>query len=69
MRTAKVIDAADQDGLSLRREPRRIASPESTTPSTAGAGRRKTLTMEELDERIKAEMEHEKEMLRRRLGE
>lgn len=68
MRTAKVIDS-DQEFVAPPREPRRAIQQSTTTPVTTSGGRRKALTMEELDERIKAEMEHEKEMLKRRLGE
>lgn len=69
MRTAKVIDSAGQDVFPPQHVSRRVAPMETPTPTTTGIGSRRTLTMEELDERIKAEMEHEKEMLRRRLGE
>lgn len=68
MRTAKVIDA-EQEYVPPQREPRRVIQQSTTTPVTTSGGRRRALTMEELDERIKAEMEHEKEMLKRRLGE
>ena len=68
MRTAKVIDA-DQESVTPLHEPRRVIHQDPATPVTNSGGRRRALTMEELDERIKADMEHEKEMLKRRLGE
>ena len=69
MRTVRVIDGGTQEYVPRRREVRSIAPTDNTLPSTSGKGAQKTLTMEELDERLKVEMEHEKEMIKRRLGE
>ena len=69
MRTAKVIDDGTQECWPRRREVRRITPTEDTPFGTSGIGAQKPLTMEELDERLRVEMEHEKEMIRRKLGE
>ena len=65
MRTAKVIEVET---------PRRVMrrpdhEPSSVTPKPSATPASGKLTMEELDARIKAEMEHEKEMIQRKLTE
>ena len=69
MRTAS---AADADATPPQPE-RRVAAPEPAAPQPAapssGSSTRRQLTAEELEERIRVEMEHEKEMIRRRSGE
>ena len=68
MRTVKIIDAQDPP-ISRNVTLREVSSSPAESPSAETAPARKQLTMEELDARIKADMEHEKEMLRRKLGE
>ena len=69
MRTAKVVDNEERNLAPVVRTTRRVVVPSTATPASSESGQQKTLTMEELDARIKADMEHEKEMIRRRLGE
>lgn len=65
MRTAKVVDV-DAPRRTMRRSVQEPSSKGAAPSATPANGQ---LTMEELDARIKAEMEHEKNMIQRRLKE
>lgn len=70
MRTVQVVETGD-DYPPPRRVVRRAepAQPAVTvTPSAPSSNGGRQITMEELDARIKAEMEHEKEMIQRSLN-
>ena len=65
MRTAKVVDV-ETPRRAIRRSAQEPSSQDATRPATSADCQ---LSMEELDARIKAEMEHEKEMIQRKLNE